>query len=216
MSFRPILNETKEAFFKLFHVEHGPASAYYTYMEDIQLKYENDEEVLSDKAICPHRHDLYYLYKNQLTKEVEEFNTNKKRYAWMQPYIAPTSVDPGQPFILVIITNLMKHCHFLQQASDLPLVIILTSNEIASTFTKALNILKRIIPIGAFNGRGPIIRPEIVITDDCKAEEYHCIMFEIKQPYYYAFSTFYKPCGDSYGTESMKLVWTITLFLLGI
>ncbi|CAG8842210.1 21837_t:CDS:2, partial [Gigaspora margarita] len=214
LSFRPICNETKEVFFKLFHNGHGPASAYHTYIEEIQLKYENNEEVLADRAICPNKHDVYYLHKkflnqsigarngkemfNRLTKEIEEFNANEKGYAWMQPYIAPTNADPGQPFILVIVTNLMKRCHSLQQAGELiymdttaglddlntsltvlstntsigslPLATILTSDETTSTFSEALNRLKRILPITAFNNRGPIIGPEVIMTDNCKAE----------------------------------------------
>ncbi|KAF0532740.1 hypothetical protein F8M41_011029 [Gigaspora margarita] len=138
MSFRPVSDRTKEAFFKLFHAGHGPASAYHTYMEEIQLKHENDEEVLADRAICPNRHDIYYLHKkfldqivgarngkdmfSRLAKEIEEFNINDKGCAWMQLYIAPTNLDPGQPFILVIITNLMKRCHSLQQAGELHLM----------------------------------------------------------------------------------------------
>ncbi|CAG8844880.1 5295_t:CDS:1, partial [Gigaspora margarita] len=213
MSFRPICNETKDAFFNLFNAGHGPTSAYHTYMEEIQLKYDNDEEVLADRAICPQKYDIYYLHKkfldqsvgakngkemfSRLAKEVEEFNTNEKGCAWMQPYIAPTSIEPGQPLVLVVITNLMKRCHSLQQAGELvymdttasldafntpltllsastpigslPLAAILTSDETAFTFTEALNILKRIMPLEAFNGRG-ILGPEVIMTDDCKAE----------------------------------------------
>ncbi|KAF0492712.1 hypothetical protein F8M41_021559 [Gigaspora margarita] len=135
MSFQPICNETKDAFFALFHVGHGPASAYYTYTEEIQLKYDNDKEVLANRAICPQKHDIYYLHKkfldqsvgakngkemfSQLAKEVEEFNTNERGCDWMQPYIAPTSIEPGQLLVLVVITNLMKHCYSLQQAGEL-------------------------------------------------------------------------------------------------
>ncbi|CAG8848204.1 36146_t:CDS:2, partial [Gigaspora margarita] len=135
---------------------------------------------------------------NRLTKEIEEFNANEKGYAWMQLYIAPTNADPGQPFILVIVTNLMKCCHSLQQAGELiymdttaglkdlntPLTVlstnisigslslttILTLDETTSTFSEALNRLKCILPITAFNNRGPIIGPEVIMTDDCKAE----------------------------------------------
>ncbi|CAG8767892.1 14031_t:CDS:2 [Cetraspora pellucida] len=192
----------KESFFKLFHDGYGPASAYHMYMEEIQLKYENDEGVLADRAICPNRQDIYYLHKKFLNqsvaKEVEEFNANGKGHAWMQPYISSTSVSLGQPFVLVIITNLMKHCHSLQQAEELvymdttagldilntpltilstsmsigslPLAVILTSDETAYTFSEALNALKHILPITAFNSHGPIIGPEVIITDDCKAE----------------------------------------------
>ncbi|CAG8839358.1 17375_t:CDS:2, partial [Cetraspora pellucida] len=151
--------------------------------------------VLADRAICPHKYDVYNLYKKYLNKsvgaqngkemflrlaeEVEEFNTNNK---------------PNQPFILVIVTNLMRHCHSLQQASELvyidatagldnlntpltviststpigglPLAAILTSDETASTLTSALEALKCIMPSTAFGGRGSITGPQVIITDD--------------------------------------------------
>ncbi|CAG8851158.1 24566_t:CDS:1, partial [Gigaspora margarita] len=205
---------TKEAFFRLFHAGHNPTSAYNTYMEEIQLKFENDEAILADRAICPHKHNVYYLHQkyldtsigarnrkemfSRLAEEVEEFNSNRKGNALMQPYIASTNTDPGQPFVLVIVTNLMKRCHALQQAGELvymdttagldvlntpmtilststpigglPLAIMLTSNETSNTFTKALDMLKCIMPISAFNGRRPEIGPKVFMTDDCKAE----------------------------------------------
>ncbi|CAG8625715.1 3334_t:CDS:1, partial [Scutellospora calospora] len=86
----------------------------------MQLKHENNEEILADRAIIPHRNDVYYLYQkyrelhvgdqngegmfNRLEKEVAEFNNNKKGIAWMQPYVASEKDKLGQPFILVIIT----------------------------------------------------------------------------------------------------------------
>ncbi|CAG8840326.1 4512_t:CDS:1, partial [Cetraspora pellucida] len=152
---------------------------------EIQLKYDNDEAILADKAICPHKHNVYYLHQkyldtfigtrnrkemfSRLAEEVEEFNSNRKGNALMQPYIAPTNTDPGQLFVLVIVTNLIKHCHALQQAGklvymnstagldvlntpmtilstsipigSLPLAIILTSDETTNPFTKALDML---------------------------------------------------------------------------
>ncbi|CAG8846926.1 34007_t:CDS:2, partial [Gigaspora margarita] len=115
-SFRSISNETKETFFRLFHAGHNPTSAYNTYLEEIQ--YENNEEILADRAVCPHKHNIYYLYQkyldqfigarngkemfSRLVDEVAEFNSNEKDCALIQPYIAPTDTNSGQPFILVI------------------------------------------------------------------------------------------------------------------
>lgn len=131
-SFRPI---SRKHFFRLFHAGHNPTSAYNTYLEEIQLKYENNEEILADRAVCPHKHNIYYLYQkyldqfirarngkemfSRLVDEVAEFNSNEKGCALIQPYIAPTDTNSGQPFILVIVTNLMKRCHFLPQAGEL-------------------------------------------------------------------------------------------------
>ncbi|KAF0543577.1 hypothetical protein F8M41_003645 [Gigaspora margarita] len=62
------------AFFALFHAGHGPASAYYTYTEEIQLKYDNDEEVLADRTICPQKYDIYYLHKKFLDQSISARN----------------------------------------------------------------------------------------------------------------------------------------------
>ena len=92
----------------------------------------------------------------------------------------------------------MKRCHTLQQASelvymdttasldtlntpltiiststpvgDLPLAVILTSDETAQTFTKALDALKNIMPSDIFGGCGPTIGPQVIMTDDCVTE----------------------------------------------
>ncbi|CAG8512715.1 17884_t:CDS:2 [Cetraspora pellucida] len=133
--FYSVSNETKQAFYELFHIGHNPASAYHTYLEEMQLKYENDKEILADRTICPYKYNVYYLHekflnifvnaKNKkemfscLAKKVTKFNYNKKESAWMQPYVASMETDSGQPFILIILTNLMKHCHILQQAREL-------------------------------------------------------------------------------------------------
>ncbi|CAG8691794.1 2451_t:CDS:2, partial [Scutellospora calospora] len=168
-SFHPISDETKSEFFRLFESGHNP---------DAQ------NEI-----------DMF----DQLEKEITEFNTNNKGNAWIQTYIAPEKDNPGQPFILVIVTNLMLCCHTLQEAgelvyidttagldalntpltilststpaSGLPLGIVIASDESAETFTKALDILKRLIPSTGFGKRGTIIRPQVVMTDDCKAEK---------------------------------------------
>ncbi|CAG8828774.1 27977_t:CDS:2, partial [Gigaspora margarita] len=178
-SFRPISNETKEAFFRLFHAGHNPTSAYNTYIEKMQLKFENDEAILADKAI---------------SEEVENFNSNKKGNALMQPYIAPTNTDSGQLFVLAIVTNLIKCCHALQQASKLvymdttagldilnttmtilststsigglPFAIMLTSDKTSNTFTKALDMLKCVMSISAFNEYGPKIGPKVFMTNN--------------------------------------------------
>ncbi|CAG8799654.1 7330_t:CDS:2, partial [Cetraspora pellucida] len=152
------------------------------------------EEFLDQSVGARNGKDMF----DRLAKEVDEFNINEKGYAWMQPYIAPTCDNSGQPFILVIIINLMKRCHSLQQAGELvyidttagldvlntplmilststsirslPLAVILTSDETAYTFSEALNALKSVMPLTAFNEHRPGVRPEVIMTDDCKAE----------------------------------------------
>ncbi|KAF0448724.1 hypothetical protein F8M41_002626 [Gigaspora margarita] len=83
----------------------------------MQLKFKNNEAILADRAICPHKHNVYYLHQkyldtsigaqngkemfSRLVEEVEEFNSNRKGNALMQPYIAPTNTDSRQLFVLV-------------------------------------------------------------------------------------------------------------------
>ncbi|CAG8803922.1 16689_t:CDS:1 [Gigaspora margarita] len=194
---------------------YNPASAYHTYLEEIQLRHENNEKILADRSICLHKHDIYYLHQkylnvsvgaknrkeifNRLAKEVLKFNDSNKKNALMQLYIAPTENDLGQLFIIIVIMNLMKHCHSLKQAGELvymdttatldalntlltilststpagglPLAIILTLDKTAQTFTWALNMLKNMLLLEAFSSCGPIVGPQIVITNNCNAEK---------------------------------------------
>ncbi|CAG8688200.1 6666_t:CDS:2 [Cetraspora pellucida] len=120
----------------------------------MQLEYENDEEILADRALFPHKNDVKYLYKKYHKKHIGAQNRSSQD-------------NSEQPFILVVITNLMKHCYELQEtgklvyidttaeldvlntpfmilsistsAGSLPLAIILISDETVITFTKALN-----------------------------------------------------------------------------
>ncbi|CAG8736990.1 20249_t:CDS:2 [Cetraspora pellucida] len=149
----------------------------------MQLKYENDKEMLADRALFLHKNDVKYLYKKYHEKYIGTQNRSSQD-------------NPEQPFILVVITNLMKHCHELQEAGELvymntmarlnvlntplmilststpagslPFTVILTSDEIVTTFTKALNVMKNMASSTAFSGRGPIIGLQVVMTDDCK------------------------------------------------
>ncbi|CAG8808792.1 42693_t:CDS:2, partial [Gigaspora margarita] len=184
------------------------------YWEQLQLDYNNDEEILADRAMAPRKNDVFYLYKkhrdkhvgaqngkemfDRLAKEIADFNNNNKGKIWMQTYIAPENNDAGQPFILVILTNLMIRCHELRESGELvymdttagldglntpltilstctpagglPLGVILTSDESANTFTKALEALKHLIPSMAFGERGSTVGLQVIITDDCTAE----------------------------------------------
>ncbi|CAG8648148.1 14923_t:CDS:1 [Cetraspora pellucida] len=135
---------------------------------------------------------------SRLAEEVKEFNSNGKGNALMQLYIASTNTNPEQLLVLVIVTNLIKHCHALQQAgklvyidsiaglnifntpmtilststsiSSLSLAIILTSDKMTNTFTKALDMLTYVMPISVFNEHEPVIRSKIFMTDNCKVK----------------------------------------------
>ncbi|CAG8737176.1 13886_t:CDS:2 [Cetraspora pellucida] len=163
-SFHPVSEETKKAIFKLFDIGYSPNSMYHTYWKEMQLKYENNEEMLADRMLFPHKNNIKYLYKKYHNKHMGAQNRSQN--------------NSKQPFILVIIMNLMKCCHKLQKSEELvyidttarldvlntPLTIlststsadglphaaILTSNETAETFTKALSIVKHMVPSIAF------------------------------------------------------------------
>ncbi|CAG8580295.1 1013_t:CDS:1, partial [Scutellospora calospora] len=214
-SFRSVSDETKDIIFKLYDIRHGPNSTYHTYWEQMQLKYANDEEMLANRALFPYKNDFNYLYKkyrdkhigtqnrinmfSQLEEEIKEFNINRKGDTWMQKFITSNQSNSEQHFILVVVTNLMKCCHELQEAGELvyiditagldvlntpltilststsagslPLAAILTSDETEATFIKALDMVKKIVPSVVFGRQGSIIRPQVVITDDCRAEK---------------------------------------------
>ncbi|CAG8785854.1 712_t:CDS:1, partial [Cetraspora pellucida] len=102
--------------------------------------------------------------------------------------------DPRQPFILVIITNIIKHWYSLQQADelvyidaiagfdvlnilltlistntpigDLPFATILILNEITTTLIKALNILKHILSLFVFSECGFVTGLQVIMTDN--------------------------------------------------
>ncbi|CAG8546267.1 22950_t:CDS:2 [Cetraspora pellucida] len=131
--FHSVSNETKQAFYELFRVGHNPASVYHTYLEKMQLKYENDEEILADRAICPYKYDVYYLEKF-LNISVGAKN-GKEMFSRLakKPYVAPMETDSGQPFILIILTNLIKCCHTLQQAEELIFMDTTASLDVLNT-----------------------------------------------------------------------------------
>ncbi|CAG8727206.1 8631_t:CDS:2, partial [Ambispora leptoticha] len=77
---------------------------------------------------------------SRLAEEIEEFNINEKGCAW-------------------------NCCHSLQQARELVYIDTTAGLDALNTpltilSVKVLNILKRIMPLEAFNGRGLISGPE--------------------------------------------------------
>ncbi|CAG8853628.1 4202_t:CDS:2, partial [Gigaspora margarita] len=121
-----------------------PASAYHTYLEEIQLKYKNDDEILADRVICSHKYDIYYLYEKFLN-------------------ISVASLDILNILLTIILTN--------TPVGGLPLATILTLNETTQTFTKALGALKNMLALDAFGEHGPTIRPQVIMTNDCSAKK---------------------------------------------
>ncbi|CAG8538405.1 36199_t:CDS:2 [Gigaspora margarita] len=156
--------------------EHSAATARHVYEDELHLSASSREEL-----------EVVNLYNN---------SDNGKAVFQVYNSLKQT------PFILCIVTNLMKRVHEkIYQASELcyfdasaafdqlntsitllytncaagalPLGIFLTSDESDVTIKNALNLLKEILPDSSFYGRGSQLGPAVVITDDSYAESYH-------------------------------------------
>ncbi|CAG8808724.1 28802_t:CDS:2 [Gigaspora margarita] len=147
-----------------------PNSAYYTYWEQMQLKYENDEEMLADRALFSHKNNVKYLYRkyhdehtgaqngcnmfSRLEEEIKEFNTNKKGKDGCKNILRQIKITlniymdttAGLDTLNTPLTILSTST----PVGGLPLVAILMFDKIAATFTTALDIAKRIVPSVVF------------------------------------------------------------------
>ena len=62
------------------------------------------------------------------------------------------------------------HLYCPSSIGGLPVAELITTREDAPTITFALNLLKSVLPAGAFYGRGIKTGPVLFMTDDCEAE----------------------------------------------
>ncbi|CAB5326218.1 unnamed protein product [Rhizophagus irregularis] len=131
----------------------------------------------------------------RLVDVVNEYNSSGREKAILQEYDSCT----GKALILCVVTGLMSRVHEkISQSGEicyvdasasfeplntsitllctscavraLPLGLFITSDELEITLEKALNLLKSILPQHAFFGRGPLLGPKIILTDDSSAE----------------------------------------------
>ncbi|CAB5394533.1 unnamed protein product [Rhizophagus irregularis] len=160
---------------------HTP-TAIYTYEDNLHLAAANEKELitlLADRATNPDYNFVYNLF-----KKYREINLGAKL---------------GQPFVLAIVTNLMKRVHkkirqagkicYFDASSNfdplntsimllytscvagaLPFDLFLISDESEVTIEFAINKLKSILPSNAFFGRGVDLDPSMFMTDDSAAE----------------------------------------------
>lgn len=214
LSFRPVSEETQKQYINLFNMGHSAATARHIFEDQLHLSTSDDDELvqlLADRAKNPDQGFIKHLYnqfrKSQLGDQnrrdmfirleemVNEYNNSGKGRAIFQTYNSSTNT----PFILCIVTNLMKRvhekihqagelCYFDASASfdplntsisllytscaagALPLGLFLTSDEAEVTIENAINLLKTILPGNAFYNRGINLGPEVFITDDSYAE----------------------------------------------
>lgn len=131
----------------------------------------------------------------RLVDVVNEYNSSGRGKAILQEYDSRT----GKALILCVVTGLMSRVHEkIPQSGEicyvdasasfeplntsitllctscavgaLPLGLFITSDELEITLEKALNLLKSILPQHAFFGRGPLLGPKVILTDDSSAE----------------------------------------------
>jgi hypothetical protein len=214
LGFRPVSKITQDKYIELFKIGHSPASAIHTYEDSLHLAAVNEKELvtlLADRATNPNYDFVNNLFKKyraahlgerngsnmfeKLQKEVQLYNESGLESAILHQY----NRELGQPFVLAIVTNIMKRVHErVRQAGEicyfdasssfdplntsvtllytscaagaLPLGLFLTSNESEVTIEFAINKLKSILPQNAFFGRGADLGPSAFITDDSAAE----------------------------------------------
>ena len=75
--------------------------------------------------------------------------------------LLPGNVDRHGSRVFLLLTH--------SSSGGLPLGVIITSNEQEQTITEGLELLKTILPTGAFGGNGDE-GPAVFITDDCSSE----------------------------------------------
>ncbi|CAB4431809.1 unnamed protein product [Rhizophagus irregularis] len=213
LSFRPVSKITRNKYIELFKNGYSPATAIYTYEDSLHLAAANEKELitlLADRATNPDYNFVYNLFKKyreinlgasngsrmfEKLKEVKSYNNSGLGSAILCEY----NKELGQPFVLAIVTNLMKRVHEkIRQAGEicyfdasssfdplntsitllytscaagaLPLGLFLTSDESEVTIEFAINKLKSILPSNAFFGRGVDLGPSMFMTDDSAAE----------------------------------------------
>ncbi|CAG8790730.1 7646_t:CDS:2, partial [Cetraspora pellucida] len=143
MSFHSVSDETKSVLFELFDAGHNP----------------------TDRAIIPHRNDVYYLYQKHHELCIGNQNSESmfaQLEEEMQPYVVSEKDKPGQLFVLVIVMNLMKHCYTLKEAGELVYMNMTAGLDILNT---PLLILSTSTPVGGL----PLA---VIITSDKTADTF--------------------------------------------
>ena len=123
LGFRHVHEETRQKYMQIFRDGHSPASALYTYEDELHILTLSDEElveILADRAMNPgydYVANLFKYYRNsqlgerngtsmfqRLTEKVKNYNASGHGQAILQEYDSRT----GKAFILCIVTGLMK------------------------------------------------------------------------------------------------------------
>jgi hypothetical protein len=126
LSFRHVNEEVREKFLDLFNDGHSPASALYSYQDDLHLSAADDQElleILADRARNPDYNYVHKLFQGyceaalggcngkrmfeRLTKAVNDYNSSGNGKAVLQEFDACTK----KAFILCVVTGLMSRVH---------------------------------------------------------------------------------------------------------
>jgi hypothetical protein len=126
LSFRRVNEEVREKFLELFKDSHSPASAIYTYEDQLYLNTADEQELLvqlADRAINPDYDYVFNQFRQyremalgdrnggsmfkRLVEVVNEYNNSGKGKAALQEYDSHT----GKALILCVVTGLMSRVH---------------------------------------------------------------------------------------------------------
>ena len=123
LSFRRVNSEVREKFLELFKDGHSPASAIYSYEDQLYLSTADEQELLvllADRSTNPDYDYVFNLFRRyretalgdrngslmfkRLVEVVNEYNNSGKGKAALQEYDSQT----GKAFILCVVTGLMS------------------------------------------------------------------------------------------------------------
>ena len=238
LSFRDVLEETKQAFYSLFEVGHSPSSARHVREQALYIQAESEADAqlsLADRGHNPMVQDICRLFIKwkeatygkddgkelfqRLQERVDRYNRDNceaEGKTILQWYEAPGTEDSdseadlpptkrkrrevsNKPLILAICTPLMARIHkqvcqaaeivFCDATSSLdryntalfilstthvcsgvPLAAVMVSDETEQTVTKAMEMVKQVLPADAFYGNGPSVGPSAFMIDDSTVE----------------------------------------------
>src|SRR6266542_3865413 len=110
LSFRRVKKEVREKLIELFKDGHSPASALYTYEDEIHLNATNEQDILEKLADWANNPDYDYvakLFQQHRKTVVENYNNLGLGKAILQEY----DTRVGKSYVLCIVTNLMFRVH---------------------------------------------------------------------------------------------------------
>ena len=211
LSFKDIPDDVSSTIKEMFDNGFTPALAYREFLRKKKEEYVDELELLvamADRSKVPRRPDFNKLYTDYHHIKYGTLNLDSM-YAKLHERVTEKTInspdtrilyqmfdnEANDPFILVIVTPLMKRVHKKVQTSSelvffylsggmeeynlrvflmvthtpigaLPLGIVITSDETTDTLVRALEMFQTCLPTEAFYGKGKI-GPSVIMTDNC-------------------------------------------------